>query len=75
MTLNGSTGTASGKGNVVARSTLVHGDLRFSNPEQLQRARKTMKAIVARHLRRTDATITFEDSYPAMIENQGSLPT
>jgi len=73
VTLNGSTGTASGKGNVVARSTLVHGDLRFSNPEQLQRARKTMKAIVARHLRRTDATITFEDSYPAMIENQGSL--
>jgi glutamate carboxypeptidase len=73
VTLNGSTGTASGKANVIPRSTLVRGDLRFSNPEQLDRARKTMRAIVARHLRRTDATITFEDSYPAMIENQGSL--
>jgi glutamate carboxypeptidase len=32
-----------------------------------------MKNIVSRHLRRTDATITFEDSYPAMTENEGSI--
>jgi glutamate carboxypeptidase len=73
VTLNGPAGTASGKANVVPRATLVHGDLRFVNQEQLDRARHTMKTIVARHLRRSDASITFEDSYPAMTESPGNL--
>ena len=73
VTLNGPAGTASGKANVVPRATLVHGDLRFVNQEQRDRARHTMKTIVARHLRRSDASITFEDSYPAMTESPGNL--
>jgi glutamate carboxypeptidase len=66
-------GTATGKSNVIPRTALIHGDLRFSNQEQLDRSRTIMKNIVSRHLRRTDATITFEDSYPAMTENEGSI--
>lgn len=60
-------GSAAGKGNVISAHAYVSGDLRFSSPEQLERARATMREIVARHLRRTEATITFEDSYPAMV--------
>lgn len=66
-------GSASGKANVIPRIALVRGDLRFSNQEQLDRARQLMRDIVTRHLRRTDATISFEDLYPAMIETPGSL--
>ncbi len=60
-------GTASGKTNVIAPQAIVRGDLRFSSPEQLERARGLMQAIVARHLRRTSATLTFDDGYPAMV--------
>ncbi len=67
--LDGFSGTASGKNNVIARSVLVKGDLRFSTPEELDRARAKMTEIVSHHLRRTDAKIFFEDSYPAMVES------
>lgn len=59
-------GSAEGKTNVVAETTLVTGDLRTLTPEQLVRAREVMTRIVARHLPRTDATITFSDGYPPL---------
>lgn len=43
-------GTASGKGNVVPRSAVAHGDLRFISEEQQERTRARMRAIVAQHL-------------------------
>ena len=42
-----SSGTAFGKNNVVAESALVTGDLRAVSLEQLERARSTMREIVA----------------------------
>lgn len=66
--------TASGKDNVVAQRTLVRGDLRFGSNEQLERARSRMRAITAsENLRRTGATITFKDSYPAMSPTPASV--
>jgi glutamate carboxypeptidase len=44
----------------------VRGDLRFQSAAQLERARAMMREIVSHNLRRTSATITFGDSYPAM---------
>jgi len=73
IALEGSSGTASGKGNVIARAVIVKGDLRFSSPEQLARARATMSEIVAKNLRRTSAKIVFEDSYPAMEASPENL--
>jgi glutamate carboxypeptidase len=66
-------GTASGKENVIARSVLVKGDLRFSSPEQLAAARAKMTEIVGKNLRRTSAQIVFEDSYPAMVATPENL--
>ncbi len=64
--------TASGKLNVIARRAVVRGDLRFQDNDQLARARAAMTEIVAHNLQRTTATITFEDSYPAMVETPAS---
>ncbi len=58
--------TASGKSNIVAAQAVARGDLRTLTPEQDTSVRAKMTAIVAQHLPRTTATITFFDSYPPM---------
>jgi glutamate carboxypeptidase len=73
VAMTGSSGTASGKGNVIAREAIVKGDLRFASAEQLARVRAKMTEIVAKSLRRTSAKITFEDSYPAMEAKPANL--
>jgi len=69
---DGSRGTAYGKSNVVAESTTVRGDLRALTIEQRDRAKRTMERIVAQHLPRTDARITFEDGYPPLSPSAGN---
>lgn len=68
----GTDGKAAGKRNVVPDKMTVTGDLRALTPEQLARAQKTMRAIVARHLPRTTATIAFDDGYPPMAPTAGN---
>jgi glutamate carboxypeptidase len=72
----GTAGTAAGKRNVVAEQMVVTGDLRTISPEQLQRARRTMRAIVAapapRRRPRTTAEITFDEGYPPMAPTAGN---
>jgi len=65
-------GTAEGKGNVVPRTVLVNGDLRTLYPDQEQRLRDRMRAIVAEHLPQTGATIVFQDGYPPMAPTPGN---
>src|SRR5215831_18004917 len=65
-------GTAAGKTNVVPESTVVEGDLRAVSLEQRERAKETMKRIVARHLPRTGATIVFDDGYPPLSPARGN---
>lgn len=67
-----SRGTAFGKTNVVAESTVVAGDLRALAPEQLERARATMRRIVAAHAPRAGASIEFFDSYPPLPPAAGN---
>jgi glutamate carboxypeptidase len=67
-----SRGTAFGKTNVVAQSAIVTGDIRTLTDEQLQRTRERMRAIVARHLPRTEAEIAFTDGYPSMPPTPGN---
>lgn len=59
-------GSATGKANVVAPKAIATGDLRTLNNEQTARVEDKMRAIVAEHLARTGATISFDESYPAM---------
>ena len=66
-------GTTAGKDNIIAPRAYARGDLRFISDEQLQKARETMRAIVAEHLPGTTASITFEDGNPAMPPTKGNL--
>ena len=66
-------GTTAGKDNIIAPKAYARGDLRFISDEQLQKARETMRAIVADHLPGTLASITFEDGNPAMPPTEGNM--
>lgn len=61
------TASAFGKSNVIAREAEVRGDLRYLSPEQGERARQKMQAIVSTgNLPGTSATIRFSEGYPPM---------
>jgi glutamate carboxypeptidase len=62
----GNNGTARGKDNVIAPATYASGDIRTLSNEQSERVEKKMEAIVAQHLPKTGATISFGEGYPAM---------
>lgn len=68
----GSRGTAFGKTNVVADRAVVNGDLRALTPDQFRDTQRTMRAIVARHLAHTDATISFDEGYPPLPPTDGN---
>ena len=59
-------GSATGKANVIAPAAIATGDIRTLNNDQTQRVEAKMQAIVAAHLPKTDAKITFDEGYPAM---------
>lgn len=68
-----SRGSAFGKTNVIANTVTVKGDLRYLDTAQRDRAHGKMRAIVARHLPGTSASIAFEESYPPMAVTAGNL--
>ncbi len=65
-------GTAAGKLNIIAKSAVVQGDLRFLSEKQKENARAKMREIASHSLPRTSAEITFEDEYPAMPPTEGN---
>jgi glutamate carboxypeptidase len=65
-------GTTAGKDNIIAPRVYARGDLRCLTREQELKARDAMRAIVARHLPGTTATINFEDGNPAMPPTPGN---
>jgi glutamate carboxypeptidase len=65
-------GKTSGKANVIPPVSFANGDLRTLSNEQTERVVAKMKSIVAAHLPRTGATLTIEETYPAMPESDGS---
>jgi glutamate carboxypeptidase len=65
---------ASGKTNIVAETAIARGDLRTLTPEQDERARSRMAAIVEDHLPRTTADLVFsDDGYPPMAPTPGNI--
>ncbi len=72
LDLDSSRGTAFGKSNVVSRSAIVDGDLRAVSAEQLAAAQQTMREIVGRNLPGTQASIKFDNGYPAMARTPGN---
>ena len=71
MNANGTGGEATGKVNVVPPAALALGDMRTLDNDQTARVQAKMRAIVADHLPKTGATITFEEGYPAMAPTEG----
>jgi glutamate carboxypeptidase len=65
-------GNFTGKSNVVAPIAYASGDIRTTSDEQTARVEDKMKHIVAQHLPRTDATIEFQEGYPAMAPTPGN---
>jgi glutamate carboxypeptidase len=65
-------GTAFGKTNVIAESTVVAGDLRAISAEQRDAARATMRRIAAASLPHAQATLTFDDGYPPLAPSDGN---
>ena len=59
-------GAATGKANVVPPAAIATGDMRTLDDQQTARVESKMRAIVAAHLPKTDASITFDEGYPAM---------
>lgn len=65
-------GTASGRKTTVAKSVLVHGDLRFKTEEQRQSAETRLKEIVSRPLPQTSSEITIKAIMPVMAERDSN---
>jgi glutamate carboxypeptidase len=62
----GNNAAVTGKDNVVPPVAYASGDIRTISNEQTARVEKKMQEIVAKHLPKTDANITFGEGYPAM---------
>ena len=57
---------------MVSQTAMVKGGLRFISEEQKEEARNKMREIVTNNLPQTSATISFTDSYPAMVPTEGN---
>jgi glutamate carboxypeptidase len=65
-------GLFTGKSNVIPPIAYASGDIRTISDEQTKRVEAKMTQIVAEHLPKTDASIEFEDGYPAMPATPGN---
>jgi glutamate carboxypeptidase len=65
-------GSTASKLNIIPKTAIAQGDLRFISEEQKERTRAKMREIVAKHLPGTDAKIAFLDEYPAMSPTPGN---
>jgi glutamate carboxypeptidase len=65
-------GSATGKTNVVAQAMTITGDMRTISPEQLAKTEATMREIVAANLPRTTARIDFDEGYPPLAPTDGN---
>jgi glutamate carboxypeptidase len=64
---------ATGKTNIIAGKAIARGDLRAMSPEQIERAKAKMQAIVAQPLPGAKAEIIFApDGYPPMAPTAGN---
>ncbi|MCP9767469.1 M20 family peptidase [Lacihabitans sp. LS3-19] len=65
-------GISLGKTNIVAKRTIVTGDLRFLTEDQKINARKKMVEITKKSLNQTSAHIKFSDGIPSMPPTEGN---
>lgn len=64
--------SAGGKTNIIPAEAIARGDLRTLSNAQTESIRAKMRAIVAQPLNGAQASISFEDGYPAMAPSEAS---
>jgi glutamate carboxypeptidase len=65
--------SATGKTNIIAPIAIARGDLRALTPEQIERTKAKMAAIVARSLPGSKAELSFDEAgYPPMAPTEGN---
>ncbi|MBA2770925.1 MAG: M20/M25/M40 family metallo-hydrolase, partial [Sphingomonas sp.] len=65
--------TATGKTNIIAPTAIARGDLRALTPEQIERTKAKMAAIVAQSLPGTKAEMSIDPAgYPPMAPTEGN---
>ncbi|MFZ1808967.1 MAG: M20/M25/M40 family metallo-hydrolase [Cyclobacteriaceae bacterium] len=65
-------GSAYGKSNIVAKHTVVTGDIRAISPEQLKKTQEVMREVVSKHRPQTKAEISFGEGYPPLAPVAGN---
>lgn len=65
-------GQFTGKSNVIPPIAYASGDIRTISDEQTKRVEDKMIHIVSEHLAKTDASIEFQEGYPAMAPTPGN---
>lgn len=68
-----SKGTVFGKQNIVAKTAIVAGDVRFLSLEQKKSFQESLAALVHRHLQGTRSSIVFEDGMPPMSPTKNNM--
>jgi glutamate carboxypeptidase len=63
---------ATGKSNIIPPTAVAVGEFRSLSPEQSERVRTKMQAIVARNAPKTSAELVFNDPYPPMAPTEGN---
>lgn len=58
--------SAAGKGNIIAKTAMSSGDLRYISATQRLKAQEKIIAIVKQHLPGTNASIRFQEGIPSM---------
>lgn len=66
-------GVVFGKQNIVAKTAIVSGDVRFISIEQKKLFQANLTALVNRHLAGTKSTIIFEDGMPPMSPTKNNM--
>ncbi|MCD5994768.1 M20 family metallopeptidase [Pseudomonas sp. CDFA 602] len=66
-------GVATGRKTSVAKTSAVHGDLRFASDEQQAQAESKIKSIVSQPLANTSSEFVLKPIMPVMEETKGNL--
>jgi glutamate carboxypeptidase len=64
--------TVTGKSNIIPPTAVAVGEFRSLSPQQTDRVRARMEAIVARNAPKTGAELVFNDPYPPMAPTGGN---
>ncbi len=66
-------GAVTGKPNIIPAEAQAVGDIRALTPEQLAGVKDKMHSILQKNLPKTEAKLSFSDSYPPMASTPGNI--